>query len=54
MIRTKMIALAIECVQSNPLTFDEIKSFKNNVVPDKENAKCFTACLYKKMGIVSK
>ncbi|CAB3255598.1 unnamed protein product [Arctia plantaginis] len=51
-IRTKLFAVALECIQSNPLTFTQIKSFKNNIVPDQRNAKCFTACLYKKIGLM--
>nr|QOV03027.1 odorant binding protein 11 [Apocheima cinerarius] len=47
-----LLAGGMECMKDFPLSLDHIQSFRSKKVPDDEVAKCFSHCLYKKLGLM--
>lgn len=52
-IQSKLVSAGISCLQDHPLSLSDLRSFKNKVIPNGNTPKCFAACLFKKVGIVS-
>lgn len=53
LVQAQFLSKGLICVKNNPLTLDDINTFKMLKMPDGEHAKCFAACLFKNIGIVS-
>ncbi|XP_049874875.1 general odorant-binding protein 56a-like [Pectinophora gossypiella] len=51
-IQAKFLQVGAECLKDHTLSVDDISAFKNKKFPDSENAPCFTACIFKKVGII--
>ncbi|XP_028178701.1 general odorant-binding protein 28a-like [Ostrinia furnacalis] len=51
-IQSKLLTSGLSCIKDHPLTIAEIKVLKDKMLPDGKNAKCFSACLFKKIGVM--
>ncbi|KAI5646343.1 PBP/GOBP family domain-containing protein [Phthorimaea operculella] len=51
-IQSKFLSSGISCLKDHPLSFSDIKTLRNKMLPDGDNAKCFAECLFKKIGIM--
>ncbi|XP_013191473.1 general odorant-binding protein 28a-like [Amyelois transitella] len=51
-IQAKLLSGGLACIKDHPLSASDIKDFKQKMLPDNENARCFAACLFKKIGIM--
>ncbi|CAG9788064.1 unnamed protein product [Diatraea saccharalis] len=51
-IQSKLVSSGLECIKDHPLSLSDIRAFKEKRIPNNEDAKCFTACLFKKIGIM--
>ncbi|KAL4711113.1 hypothetical protein ACJJTC_009484 [Scirpophaga incertulas] len=51
-IQSKLLGTGLDCIKDHPLSLLDIRSLKNKMLPDSKNAKCFAACLFKKIGIM--
>nr|ALS03865.1 odorant-binding protein 17 [Ectropis obliqua] len=47
-----VLSAGMECMRDFPLSLDHIQAFRNKKAPNDEVAKCFTHCLYKKLGLM--
>ncbi|KAJ8719562.1 hypothetical protein PYW08_011737 [Mythimna loreyi] len=50
-IQSKLLTVGAECIKEHPLSVDDLASFKTRVFPEGENAGCFSACIFKKLGL---
>ncbi|RVE46996.1 hypothetical protein evm_008380 [Chilo suppressalis] len=51
-IQSKLLSTGIDCIKEYPLSLSDIKAFKEKRIPNNKDAKCFAACLFKKIGIM--
>ncbi|XP_047997847.1 general odorant-binding protein 28a-like [Leguminivora glycinivorella] len=51
-IQAEFVTRGLSCLKSNPLTVEDINSLRMLKLPESNNAKCFTACLFKNIGIM--
>uniref|UniRef100_A0A2A4K909 Odorant binding protein n=1 Tax=Heliothis virescens TaxID=7102 RepID=A0A2A4K909_HELVI len=51
-IQTKFLTVGAECLKEHPISIDDVASFKSKVFPEGENASCFTACIFTKLGLI--
>ncbi|XP_075977186.1 uncharacterized protein LOC142977272 [Anticarsia gemmatalis] len=51
-VMSKLVVVGLQCVKDYPLTLTEIKAFKNKMISDTKNSKCFAACMFKKTGVM--
>ncbi|XP_047028267.1 general odorant-binding protein 69a-like isoform X2 [Helicoverpa zea] len=51
-IQTKFLTVGAECLKDHPISIDDVASFKSKVFPEGENAGCFTACIFNKLGLI--
>ncbi|KAH9636879.1 hypothetical protein HF086_010660 [Spodoptera exigua] len=50
-IEAKFLTVGAECIKEHPLTIEDLSAFKSKVFPDGENAGCFSACIFNKLGL---
>ncbi|XP_030023147.2 general odorant-binding protein 99a, partial [Manduca sexta] len=50
-IREELIEIGTECILKNPITIEDVRSFRNKQFPNGANAGCFIACVFNKAGI---
>lgn len=53
MIHQHFEELGIECIKVHSITEDDINNLRTKKIPSGENAPCFLACMFKKLGLVS-
>ncbi|XP_061718359.1 general odorant-binding protein 28a-like [Cydia pomonella] len=51
-IQAEFVTRGLSCLKSNPLTVEDINSLRMLKSPESSGAKCFTACLFKNIGIL--
>ncbi|XP_047028665.1 general odorant-binding protein 69a-like [Helicoverpa zea] len=51
-IQKELISVGIKCIKDHPLSLSDIRAFKNKMMPNGNDAKCFAACLFKKVGVM--
>ncbi|XP_053608363.1 general odorant-binding protein 28a [Plodia interpunctella] len=51
-IQAKLLSGGLACIKDHPLSAADIRVFRQKMLPDNENARCFAACLFKKIGIM--
>ncbi|KAL0828877.1 hypothetical protein ABMA28_003783 [Loxostege sticticalis] len=51
-VQAKLLTSGLHCIRDHPLNLDEITMLRDKKLPEGENAKCFTACLFKQIGIM--
>ncbi|KAM3962007.1 general odorant-binding protein 28a-like [Aphomia sociella] len=52
LIQSKLLSSGLECIKDHPLSISDISTFRKKVIPNNKNAQCFTACLFKRIGIM--
>ncbi|KAJ8720182.1 hypothetical protein PYW07_012225 [Mythimna separata] len=50
-IQSKLLTVGAECIKEHPLSIDDLAAFKSRVFPEGENAGCFSACIFNKLGL---
>ncbi|XP_063385347.1 general odorant-binding protein 28a-like isoform X1 [Cydia fagiglandana] len=51
-IQAEFVTRGLSCLKNNPLTVEDINSLRMLKSPESSGAKCFTACLFKNIGIM--
>ncbi|GBP31819.1 hypothetical protein EVAR_81585_1 [Eumeta japonica] len=51
-VQAQFLTVGAECITDYPLSGDDITAFKEKKFPDGDNAACFAACMFKKIGIM--
>nr|CAJ2313447.1 Uncharacterized protein/Odorant-binding related protein [Metisa plana]CAJ2313470.1 Uncharacterized protein/Odorant-binding related protein [Metisa plana] len=51
-LKQKYANVLMECVDSYPVTVDELSQLKDKQMPESEAAKCLFACAYKNTGMM--
>ncbi|XP_045452229.1 general odorant-binding protein 56a-like [Melitaea cinxia] len=52
MIHQHFEQLGIECIKDHSITEDDINNLRTKKIPSGENAPCFLACMFKKLGLL--
>nr|WHU27529.1 odorant binding protein 9 [Heliconius charithonia] len=52
MIHSHFEMLGKECIKDNHISADDIKNLRAKTIPSGENAPCFLACMFRKLGIM--
>uniref|UniRef100_A0A0K8TUB0 Odorant Binding Protein n=1 Tax=Epiphyas postvittana TaxID=65032 RepID=A0A0K8TUB0_EPIPO len=52
LVQAQFLSKGLICVKNNPLTLEDINTFKMLKMPEGDHAKCFAACLFKNIGIL--
>nr|CAJ2313446.1 Uncharacterized protein/Odorant-binding related protein [Metisa plana] len=51
-VQAHFLTVGAECITDYPLSSDDITVFREKKFPDGDNAACFAACMFKKIGIM--
>ncbi|CAH2090296.1 unnamed protein product [Euphydryas editha] len=52
MIHKHFEELGIDCIKDHSITEDDINNLRAKKIPTGENAPCFLACMFKKLGLL--
>ncbi|KAJ8720183.1 hypothetical protein PYW07_012226 [Mythimna separata] len=51
-IQRELVTVGIQCIKDHPLSLSDIRAFRNKMIPNGNDPKCFVACLFKKIGVM--
>ncbi|KAJ8719563.1 hypothetical protein PYW08_011738 [Mythimna loreyi] len=51
-IQRELVTVGLKCIKDHPLSLSDIRAFKNKMIPNGNDPKCFVACLFKKIGVM--